>query len=80
MMFAIRIIVIGGVLLDLNALVVTSLKVWLALRAGKWTVKKAPVWRAEQPRRFWFWTSFEMAMAVFYAAGAVILVWALTRI
>ena len=75
-----RMVLVVGVLLGLLSVAGRVFALWLAFHLGRWTVRKVPVERAEQPSRFWFWTGVNVIALVGSVAAASVLLWAIAHI
>jgi hypothetical protein len=51
-------------------------RIWLGLYVGRWIgPNQKPIWREEQPARFWSHTAIHAILAAVYLAGALCLIW-----
>jgi hypothetical protein len=56
--------------------VLEAFRIRWVLHLGRWTGwKQEPIWRNEQPIRYWSWTAIHAAILAVYLAVAVFLIW-----
>ena len=59
-----------------NNAVLEAFRIKLVLRLGRWTGwKQEPIWRNEQPIRYWSLAAMHTGILAVYSAAAVFLVW-----
>jgi hypothetical protein len=74
--------ILGAVGIVIMAVWMTSMavlegfRIWWVLHLGRWTGwKKEPIWRSEQPARYWSRTAMHATILTVYSAWAVLLMW-----